>query len=315
MKKVTALIVTYNRVNKLKEVIYKYLSSNIYSVVIVDNASTDDTSEFLSNLSDKRIQIITLSKNTGGSGGFHTGLKYIHEVLCDYEWVIIQDDDAYPDVDKLNEFIEAAELIKADVLMSAVYYPSGKISDMNKPGYLPFKDFRQSIKTFLRGNKGFHIPDDFYLSKSVHEVDFASFVGLFVSKNVIEKVGYPEKEWFIYGDDLDYSISITRANYKIYFNPNLIFLHDCESLNNTGKEKLYTALWRVYYTYRNGLIVYRRISGTLFPIVLIYKIIIWLLLSKNYKEKLKYLKLTVYAIYDGLKCNRTRSLEDIMKLI
>ena len=314
MKKVAALVVTYNRINKLKVVLDKYLSSNIYSIVIVDNASTDDTREFLSNLSDKRIQVLTLSENTGGSGGFHTGLKYIHEALRDYEWVILQDDDAYPDVDKLNEFIVAVDPIKADVLMSAVYYPSGKISEMNKPGYLPFKNFNQSIKTFLRGNKGFHIPDELYLSKSLHEVDFASFVGLFVSKNVVERVGYPEKEWFIYGDDLDYSISITQANYKIYFDPNLIFLHDCESLNNTGNAKLYTALWRVYYTYRNGLIIYRKISGALFPLVAVYKITIWLLLCKNYKEKLKYLKLTVYAIYDGFKCNRTRSLEDIRKL-
>lgn len=314
MKKVIALIVTYNRIDKLKVVLDKYLLSNIYSIIIVDNASTDNTREFLSNVSDKRIQVVTLFENTGGSGGFHMGLKYINEILRDYEWVILQDDDAYPDIDKLNEFIIAPEPTKADVLMSAVYYPSGNISEMNKPGYLPFKNFRQSIKTFLLGHKGFHIPDELYLTKGRHEVDFASFVGLFVSKNVIQRIGYPEKEWFIYGDDLDYSISIKKANYNIYFDPKLVFLHDCESLNNKGNTKLYTALWRVYFTYRNGLIIYKKMSGALFPLVLVYKIAIWILLCKNYNEKLKYIKLTVYAIYDGLKSNRTRTLEDIMKL-
>ena len=305
MIRLIPLIVTYNRLNKLKVAIDTWLKTDIYKLIVVNNASTDNTKLYLDNLSKHidKLVVINLSRNMGGAGGFYMGLKYAIEHF-DFDWVVLQDDDAYPDIDAINYFLKEKDLSTADVYVSAVYYPSGKISLMNIPGYLPFKTFKQTIKSIIFGGKGFHLDPKLYFTEKEYDVDFASFVGLFIRKEVIESVGLPRRDFFIYGDDVEYTIRITKAGFRMKFDPKLRFFHDCETLH-FGKRKIYKPLWKVYFTYRNGIIIYKQLSGILFPLVLLNKIPLWVLNGFFYSNKLKYYKLLLKAIIDGLK-NDTR---------
>ena len=101
--KYTALIVTFNRLGKLKKTVEETLKLEFTNIVIVNNGSTDGTQAWLSSIVDTRVIVLTLTENTGGAGGFKTGSQYICEQLAS-DWVFFYDDDAYPYPDTLKSF-------------------------------------------------------------------------------------------------------------------------------------------------------------------------------------------------------------------
>ena len=80
-KSICAVVVTYNR----KELLLRCLqaleqqSYSLEHIVIVDNASTDGTVDFLEQqgyLENPKVTLLSLLENQGGAGGFHAGIKY-----------------------------------------------------------------------------------------------------------------------------------------------------------------------------------------------------------------------------------------------
>lgn len=103
--KFAVTIVTYNRLELLKECVQQVLSQTVpFSYIcIVDNHSTDGTSKYLDQLvaetqtasSDKNkpeFHILHLPENIGGAGGFAKGIDDLGKTDCD--WILIIDDDA-----------------------------------------------------------------------------------------------------------------------------------------------------------------------------------------------------------------------------
>ena len=99
--KIFVVLVTYNRLEKLKIALnsYEVQSRKPTHIIVVNNNSSDGTSEFLkewelsSTLS--KHTVINTGKNLGGAGGFYIGMKKAIELGADWIWVA--DDDAYPD--------------------------------------------------------------------------------------------------------------------------------------------------------------------------------------------------------------------------
>jgi len=304
--KIVSVIVTYNRKEKLSIALEHMLSSDIYKVVVVNNSSSDGTKEFLENYRDDRVISLHLDSNTGGAGGFYEGVKYTHEKIVDYDWIVLSDDDAYIQSGAIEYFLNSTHDKDAHAYMSAVYYPSNEICDMNIPGFHPFKNINQILNTI---KNGFHIDSDLYSDDKLKKVDFASFVGLFFKKEVVERIGYPNKEWFIYGDDLDYTLKMSENGLNIYFDPSIKFIHDCETILY-GK-KVYSPMWKAYFTYRNGLIIYRRLSGKLFPFIAMAKIFKWYFNAIYYDNKRSYIALVNIAVIDGIRKDRSRTIDDL----
>ena len=112
MRKVAAVVVTYNRLEKLKKVLASLESQTRLPqmLVIVNNAATDGTAEYLQEyaqrfaLSDSmQLDIVTLEKNEGGAGGFSAGMRRSYELGADYAWIF--DDDGYPEPDALDKLV------------------------------------------------------------------------------------------------------------------------------------------------------------------------------------------------------------------
>ena len=89
-----AVIVTFNRLEKLKETIARTLDNPFYRVVVVNNASTDDTRNWLDSLSDPRLENLHNKTNLGGAGGFNRGLAHVAKELPGADWLVCFDDDA-----------------------------------------------------------------------------------------------------------------------------------------------------------------------------------------------------------------------------
>lgn len=306
-----AVIVTFNRLEKLKQAVTKSLQESLDYVVVVNNASTDGTGPWLKSLDDPRIHVITLPTNQGGAGGFHEGFKYAHQSLH-ADWLVCFDDDAYPAEGSIDVFKSLNPDSSVGIVSANVRFPSGKLCEMNRPGFDPFRHKQQLAKTILGGVAGFHLTDDQINGTESLGLDWCSFVGCFVRVSMFERgVEYPRKELFVYHDDMLFTLTVSKLGYGIVFEPSIRFIHDCESLN-VGAVVTYTPLWKAYYTYRNGILVYRYVSGVLFPAVVLVRGLGWMLKSRHYSYKRRYLSLCVKAIWDGLTLRLNQNHSDIV---
>ena len=81
--------------------------------------------------------------------------------------------------------------------------------------------------------------------------------------------------------------------------PQVRFTHDCGTL--VAQQSVYKPLWKAYYTYRNGLELYRQIAGPLaFPLIAILKLISWVVKARHYDHPGMYLRLLALAWRDGM---------------
>ena len=157
-------------------------------------------------------------------------------------------------------------------MAAAVYLPDGQISEMNRPSRNPFWHLKEFFHTALKGRHGFHINNEDYQLNTPVEVDVSSFVGCFIRLSLIRdgKIGLPRSELFIYADDIIYMLEARKAGFRHLFVPMIAFIHDCQTLVN--QQAVYRPLWKAYYTFRNGLELYRIASGLCYPLVLLVKI-------------------------------------------
>ena len=198
--KIVAVVVTYNRKELLKECIQAILEQNqeIYKVIIVDNKSTDGTIEMLDTeySNNEKIEVLKLEKNIGGAGGFYSGIKEVQKYNPD--WVWIMDDDTIPRENCLEELCNAINKIKGKIsfLASSVYGTENEF--MNVPTINLNKDIN-----------GYHNWYE-YLEDGIVKISSATFVSLLINEDAIKNVGYPVKDYFIWGDDTEYTLRLNK---------------------------------------------------------------------------------------------------------
>ena len=233
--KVAAVVVTYNRLELLKECI-EALRNQTYEnldLVIVNNGSTDGTGEWLATQKDL---IVITQENLGGAGGFNTGMRYAAEHDYDYCWVM--DDDVICDRDTLSEMFNAASAIKEDwgFLCSSVVDKNG--NPCNTPLILNWS--RNKYPDWPR-----------YLKYGMVEVMNATFVSVFVPTENIRKYGLPIKDFFIWGDDTEftdrmskrhpcYMVGKSRVTHMREMAKGLVFLEE----TNPNRIKMYKNRYR-----------------------------------------------------------------------
>ena len=243
MKKVAIIVVTFNRLLLLKEVI-SALRMQTYSekqIVVVNNGSTDDTESWLRQQSD----IVAISQdNSGGAGGFYTGMKYAVENGYDFCWII--DDDVITQPNALDELIcSYNKKHNIGFVCSQVVGVDGQA--MNTP------------TVFSKAENGCY-PDFCDLIKyQMIRVSSATFVSVLIPSVVIEDVGLPCKEFFIWGDDSEYTCRISRK-YSCYMSCLSSVVHKRESqrILSLEEEKNRNRIKNYYFQIRNnGYVIYK----------------------------------------------------------
>ena len=306
-----AVVVTHNRLDKLKLVLARLLESpaaELQAVVVIDNVSTDGTGAWLAAQPDPRLVVVTSTENLGGAGGFETGMRLASERF-DPDWMVVMDDDARPAPGALAAF-HAADKAGCDAIAAAVYFPDGRICEMNRPSRNPFWHGREFARTLLRGRGGFHIAPEDYRGAG-RWVDVSSFVGLFVSRSALSLAGYPDGRLFVYGEDGIFTLGLSKAGGRIRFAPGVAFEHDCSTLQS-GQ---FRPLWKVYYYHRNLLFLYRMAAGWLFWPALLVVLPKWLLKLRHHPgERVRFLRLMGRAVADGLSGRMHRPHPEVLAL-
>ncbi|MDM6946892.1 glycosyltransferase [Klebsiella michiganensis] len=287
----SALIVTYNRLEKLKLTIANTVKLNFTAIVVVNNGSTDGTQAWLATLSDPRVIVLNLTSNSGGAGGFKAGSQYLCDNV-DSDWVFFYDDDAWPESDALEKF---AQLEKANcrVFTALVKDLQGQPCPMN----MPFAKVPSSFMDTLRYIRN---PAEFLPSVSrACAVQTVSFVGMIIQRDVLQKRLHSiHDELFLYFDDLYFGYQLTLDGEAIRYSPEVIFTHDVSI-----QGKCIVPEWKVYYLCRNLIL-----EKTIFPRVAIFSRLSILLRLIQYvsilpwqRNKLLYFKYLRRGVFHGVK--------------
>jgi GT2 family glycosyltransferase len=192
---VAAVVVTYNR----RELLARCLAAleaqtrRPDRVVVVDNASTDGTAELLAG--HEGLEVHRLERNSGSSGGFAAGIDAARRGEADWLWIM--DDDAEPRPDALERLLAAPEAADpaTAALCPKVVFADGTL-DAPMRGH-----FRRRLR---------YLPEAAYRDGEHPELGFTSFVGPLVRAEAARRTGLPKAEFFVWGDDVEWSLRLRR---------------------------------------------------------------------------------------------------------
>lgn len=259
--KVAAVVVTYNRLDLLKESLAAVEGQSLQSdkIIVVNNNSTDGTKEYLETLDKSLYEVINLEKNVGGAGGFSLGIKIA--VAQGYDSVWVMDDDTIPSSTALKRLVDAFSLSdNVGFAVSKAVWIDGKPHKMNLPGLevatrdreLMFNSYSTpEIPAFL--------------------VRAATFVSMLISAKAVKTVGLPLADFFIWSDDVEFSNRVVSAGFIGLYVDNSIVCHKTAA-NYFGQPHVTPpeGAWKFYYQARNTSYM-RRKSGKIGKFLFLFK--------------------------------------------
>jgi GT2 family glycosyltransferase len=244
-QKVYTIVVTYNRKMLLNRCIHAILAQTQCpaKILIIDNASTDGTDQMLINNKwdcHDRIIIVHLPNNIGGAGGFSRGIELAIEMGADFMWIM--DDDAIPEPESL------------EVLLQHVSSRNSIYGSLATDGDVLSWPLTHRNKTRHEKGQLNNITD-------VHnfmEVEFLPFIGILISKVIVERIGLPDSGYFLAADDVEYCLRARKAGFKIIIIAKSRIHHPAAKLYFLRLPfKTFTCLklspWKRYYDIRNRL--------------------------------------------------------------
>lgn len=314
--KVCAIIVTYNRKALLARCIQsvQLQSYMLNSILVIDNASTDASYEFLVNdgliankdVIDETLIDVSLDKNQmfyyrtksniGGAGGFYTGLKIAREQNV-YNAFWLMDDDGYPSIDCLGKQI--FYLGKYDYVMPV----SIDIDDHAKLSWATRKrnGKKTNIYSSIKKDWGDLIPFIF------------PFNGSLLSSKIVDRVGYINPDLFIWGDDYEHYYRCLKFGFTPVTLLDAIFYHP---VNKASAIPILFGIFQVPYVdsklkficlIRNWAFIYKK-NRRCFAVVKSFFAYTWLFLITR-KMDISGYKLYLVSTLDGFREDFTRHLK------
>jgi len=201
--RIIAVVVTFNRSGLLRGLLDRLGEvPELAEILVVDNASTDGTGAWLASLVATTPPVLgrTLDHNTGGAGGFHTGMAWAMERGADLVWLM--DDDGLPDPGCLARLLAHT---------GALDFWGPVVVDETDPERLVFP-----IR-LPGGTRVVHAMDDVRRAAPdglLRDV-VIPFNGVLVTRELIERIGLVRQEFFIWGDDHEYRLRAEEAGARI----------------------------------------------------------------------------------------------------
>lgn len=252
VRNVCAIVVTYNRLDLLECCVTAISTQTTppTCTLVIDNASTDGTNAWLgrwesATAGSSMRGVVTLATNLGGAGGFAAGMR--EAMRRGYDWAWMMDDDAAPHPDALMHLCEIA------TNTSDVY------------GSLAVCGTETSWLTTLLGppEVSTTTASDIPASASVKSLPF---LGFFIHRRLIERIGLPDAGFFIAADDIEYCMRARRVGARIVVSGQSRIEHP-KSRPYTLKLPWHTLTalalppWKRYYDTRNRLLIARKYYG------------------------------------------------------
>ncbi len=225
------VILNYNAGDFLKKCVDSVLRSDLsgikYEIVLVDNASTDDSQVVLKSYkTNKNIKVVLNTENLGFSKGNNTGVK-----KTSGRYVLFLNPDTFVEADTLKRiynFME--ENPKVGVSCPRLDLPNGTLTSASHRGFpTPWNaitHFSGISKIFPHSRlfSGYTMGWELN-NKNPHEVDAISGGFFFVRRRAAEEVGWWDTDYFMYGEDIDFCYKLKQKGWKVMFLPNISVIH------------------------------------------------------------------------------------------
>jgi rhamnopyranosyl-N-acetylglucosaminyl-diphospho-decaprenol beta-1,3/1,4-galactofuranosyltransferase len=240
--RIVAVVVTHNR-EKLLERCLDYLQRQSRApdrIVVINNGSTDGTERMLSR---RGVPCIT-QENLGSAGGWHRGIEYALSGGFDAAWLM--DDDGYPAPEALGRLEEAlqggAACVSSVVLReddhSRLVFGHPVLDQKGLPVLFALKRKLMTLDELNRTARGGVYP-------------FAHFFnGTLLSMDAVRRVGNLDRDFFIFGEEVDYFFRLKEAGAVF----SLLAAHH---FHPDVTQRPYSSV-KVYYYIKNTLVLNRR---------------------------------------------------------
>jgi len=238
-KDLAVIICNWNKRDDLLKCIDSVLQSDYqrFDLFVVDNASTDGSADAVITAYGDRIAVIRNKINSGGSGGFNSGMRAV--LNKGYSYICLLDNDVILEKNALNELYS---LLESDENIAAV---GAKILSMSDEGRL--QEFgakiawdQYNLSPFYKGHREQErLPD-------IIDSDYVPACAVLVRVEVIRKVGLMDESFFIYWDDVEWFYRMKRNGYRIVACNRAVVRH---KMGAAAK----TSTFATYYFWRNRI--------------------------------------------------------------
>ena len=323
---VCCFIVTYgNRLHFLFKVLERLQLLDVKNIVIVNNGLTQHAKEQLKDAIGKfswaKITIVSFASNVGSAKGFSRGIKEALKTKCRFIWML--DDDLLPNTNALEEMLSVWDEIDIqEKEYNLILFANREDKKLyTKALLLNNPNIVIGYKNQFRSLHVGHLFSSVYVKYTMKNIisqrtnvkfgEIASgyFGGMFFHRNLIDRLVYPNEDFVLYMDDVDF----TYRN-KITGGRNVLVLssliHDLEESWNASKKNsaiFQIALWenftKLYYSIRNR-VYFERVYTTNNTVIYFINMVIYSSLVIVYallQGKIKNIKVYCEAVRDGIK--------------
>lgn len=293
-----AVIVTFNRKELLAKNIEMLLcqTQKIDCIFIIDNCSTDGTYEYLQRkkwINNEQFVYIKTDNNIGGAGGFYTGVKAAYDAGAD--WMLLMDDDGY-----------AADENTFQILYNAAerFYEEGK---GEKKLFVNSLVQQGDLLSFKIGNK-YSVDECISAAKDgLLEGAANPFNGTLISRELVSEIGYPNKDFFIKGDEVDFKQRALDAGAYVVTVVDSRYIHPRPETYERKVLGINVPVfveppWKEYYASRNFTYMYKQkgwYKAIAFELIYVKLLAIFTLKCKKWET----IKMLVKGVHDGWKGN------------
>jgi rhamnopyranosyl-N-acetylglucosaminyl-diphospho-decaprenol beta-1,3/1,4-galactofuranosyltransferase len=199
--RIAAIVVTYDRPDSLRECLdaLKRQSRPLDRIYVIDNHAgrLSGPATPAVHLGRSSMTYLAPAENLGGAGGFSLGIE--HAYADGFDWFWLMDDDVIPDNAALEALVIAHERMpstgKPVLLASLVTWTDGRPHLRNGVIYRRDSDRRRAAAVKALGYAG---------------IRACTFVSALIARRAVATSGYPIADYFINGDDLEYTSRILR---------------------------------------------------------------------------------------------------------
>lgn len=288
MEKVGVILVNYNGAEYTDSCIESVARSSYtsYEIIIVDNASTDDSISKIESKYGNKIHILKNRCNDGFAKANNRGIEYALQIGCDL--IMLLNNDTVVEENLIFELVNCSKKNTKSIISPKImhFYPNDLI--WSAGGEI----------NWIKGNTlqyGYKVKENEYTkAEKNRKVGFATGCCMLIPKEVIEEIGLLEESYFLYYEDTDYCMKAKEKGINIIYCHSARMYHKVSATTGGSGGNIY-----IYYSNRNRLYFNKKYNKNRFFFWIFFilgsikKILKWII-----TRQFKLIKVLIMAICD-----------------
>ncbi len=281
---ISIITINYNGLEDTCALIESIPFNENMEVIVVDNASKNQEAETISHRYPQ-VKVIRSQQNLGFAGGNNLGIRSAQGKHL----FLVNNDTIFKDFN-IHALINRVESsLNIGIVCPKIRFAWGS-NPIQFAGYAPLS--KMTVRNYAIGFS----EEDCGQYDTAHPTPYAHGAAMLIRRDAIDEVGLMPECYFLYYEELDWSMMFTRVGYQIWYEPQCTIYH--KESRSTGQN----SPLRTYYLTRNRLLLVRRnpqeFSKTLAYLYLISIVALRDILKYTLTVRFDLLKATFRALHD-----------------